>query len=78
MKKYTIKDKNQVIEQIMKNQNMQDFLEFAFFQTVFTNGDIFRFQEILKKGNFNCDFELSKILFSIVKLINKKRMEKAL
>ena len=73
---YTIKDKNQILEQIMKNQNMQEFLECAFFQAVFSNGGISRFQEILKSQNFNCDFELSQKLFDIVKLVIRKRFEK--
>lgn len=77
MKKYTIKDKNQIIDEIMKNQKMQEFLEFAFCESVFSNGGVVGFQKILKNQNFFCDFELSKTLFKIANLINKKRFEKA-
>ena len=77
MKKYTMKDKNAVINEIWKNRNIQDFLDFAFCETVFCGGGVARFQEILERQNFFCDFSLASFLFKVVKIVNQKRIEKA-
>lgn len=77
MKKYTIKDKNQIIDEVWKNRDAQEFLEMAFCESVFSNGGVARFQQILKNQNFFCDFELAGFLYKVIKIANERRAAKA-